>query len=381
MASLRRYDGKRGTTYTVRWKEKRDGAWREHTETFGRLSDAKQYRATVEANGNRRPDPPIDEPSGLTVPRLVEQYIADRERRVRSDRTTADYRRDLERWIRQPFRLTDARDLDHADVQAWVDNIDRAPKTVKNVHGLLSAAYKWGMSRGLVGINPCGASELPRQRKRQSRGLRPGEWSLLYEAACAVDADAADLLLFLVNTGWRFSEATALQVLHCDIDRDPPRVEVAGVHRRNAAGQVVRVEDAKSEAGLRTVVVGPEVRAMLHRRITGRTLGDYVFTSATGLPWRYSNFHQRQWKPVLAEAAQRGLTARPTIHELRHTHAARMIEAGANLAAVKARMGHESITTTVNVYGSLVEDVPADLVAQVEQGSLPRPNLRSVDTA
>lgn len=374
MASLRTYKGKRGTTYSVRWRERDGDRWREERETFDRLTDAKQYRATIEANGNRRPLREPD-PGTLTVPRLVEQYIDDRERRVRSDRTTADYRRDLETWLVVPFARVDARDLSHTQVQAWVDGIDRAPKTVKNIHGLLSAAYKWGLSRGLVGLNPCAGTELPRVRKRVVRGLRPGEWTLLYRAACARNPDAADLLLFLVNTGWRFSEATALQVMHCDLDRETPRVEVAGVHRRNAAGEIKRVEDAKSDAGLRTVALGPELAEMLRRRTLGKALGEYVFTGATGLPWRYNNFHQREWKPIIEAARKTGLVVEPKIHDLRHTHAAMMIQAGANLAAVKARMGHESITTTVNTYGSLVGDVPVEIVAQVEGALSPRPNL------
>lgn len=37
-------------------------------------------------------------------------------------------------------------------------------------------------------------------------------------------------------------------------------------------------------------------------------------------------------------------------HSLRHTHATRLIEAGANVKAVQERLGHKNITTTMNVY-------------------------------
>ncbi|MFI5426110.1 hypothetical protein [Aeromicrobium sp. UC242_57] len=42
---------------------------------------------------------------------------------------------------------------------------------------------------------------------------------------------------------------------------------------------------------------------------------------------------------------------------LRHTHAVLMLLSGETMAAVQKRMGHEDITTTIRVYGSLIADV------------------------
>ncbi|MGN0133200.1 MAG: tyrosine-type recombinase/integrase, partial [Anaerotignum sp.] len=37
-------------------------------------------------------------------------------------------------------------------------------------------------------------------------------------------------------------------------------------------------------------------------------------------------------------------------HSLRHTHATKLIEAGANVKAVQQRLGHKNIETTMNTY-------------------------------
>lgn len=55
------------------------------------------------------------------------------------------------------------------------------------------------------------------------------------------------------------------------------------------------------------------------------------------------------------------LGVRPRVHDLRHTHASRLIEAGVPLPVIQVRLGHESITTTVGTYGHLAVD--ADLRA------------------
>ena len=53
-------------------------------------------------------------------------------------------------------------------------------------------------------------------------------------------------------------------------------------------------------------------------------------------------FRNQVWKPALAEA---GVAAvRP--HDLRHAHASWLLAGGADLQAVKERLGHASIATT-----------------------------------
>ena len=41
-------------------------------------------------------------------------------------------------------------------------------------------------------------------------------------------------------------------------------------------------------------------------------------------------------------------------HDLRHTHVAWLIAGGTPLPHIQARLGHESITTTIDTYGHLL---------------------------
>jgi integrase len=75
--------------------------------------------------------------------------------------------------------------------------------------------------------------------------------------------------------------------------------------------------------------------------------------------WRHGNFRARAWVPACNVA---NLTPLPKIHGLRHLHVAEMIREGATLPQIRVRLGHESITTTLNTYGMLVEEVGDDVL-------------------
>ncbi|MFI1865595.1 tyrosine-type recombinase/integrase [Streptomyces jumonjinensis] len=54
------------------------------------------------------------------------------------------------------------------------------------------------------------------------------------------------------------------------------------------------------------------------------------------------------------------------IHDLRHSHTAWLIAGKVPLPAIQARLGHESITTTIDVYGHLLDVLDDEVVAAVE---------------
>ena len=54
-------------------------------------------------------------------------------------------------------------------------------------------------------------------------------------------------------------------------------------------------------------------------------------------------FRQQVWEPALTQA---GLGFHVRVHDLRHAHASWLLAGGADLQAVKDRMGHARLTTT-----------------------------------
>jgi integrase len=61
------------------------------------------------------------------------------------------------------------------------------------------------------------------------------------------------------------------------------------------------------------------------------------------------------------------LTKKPRVHDLRHTNASWLIQAGVPLTVVQRHLGHESIQTTSDRYGHLdrkASRVVADVVGK-----------------
>ena len=77
---------------------------------------------------------------------------------------------------------------------------------------------------------------------------------------------------------------------------------------------------------------------------------DLIFVGRDGAPLRRTNFRKRHWIPSLERA---GLPLDVRFHDLRHTCAAILIAQQAHPKEIQARLGHSSITTTLDRYGHL----------------------------
>lgn len=352
-------DGKK--TWRVRFRLDK----RSCSETFPTKRQAQTFCDDISNRGSRAALRILDTesaPSGPTLDQVAEDFFTYKVARVRSDRTIADYRRDYRNWIGPALGTRPVTTLDEADVQQLVDTMGAklSPKSVADRHAILHGILSWAAhpSRRLVEVNVAIGTDLPKRRRTQPKGLRPAEWQALYAALAQIDPPAADLALFLLATGWRFSEATAMTATSVEDDGRTLHVTMGFVVRRNAQGQHVIVEDAKSEAGVRRIKLDPEAAQMVRRRL-GAVRGDgLVFTTGRGYRWHHANFRDRAWNPAVKAS---GLERKPTPHWLRHTSVAFLVMSGkVSLPEIQRRIGHESIQTTINVYGRMIDDVSAD---------------------
>jgi integrase len=84
-----------------------------------------------------------------------------------------------------------------------------------------------------------------------------------------------------------------------------------------------------------------------------------VFTTERGHPVQHSNFYRRVFRPAVERLWPQGQRLHGLRwHDLRHTCASLSLAAtGGNLHVVKERLGHSSITVTVDRYGKLLPSV------------------------
>jgi integrase len=143
----------------------------------------------------------------------------------------------------------------------------------------------------------------------------------------------------------RWGEATALRV--CDIDLARRRIDVRRAFS-DVGGHVV-LGTPKSHQS-RTVPVPRFLARELSAATTGKHTDDLVFTMSSGSVLRLSNWRRATFLPARARA---GLSDRFRIHDLRHTAASLMIQAGYPPKMLQEILGHATITTTLDLYGHL----------------------------
>lgn len=367
-----------GTTWKVRYRL--DGRQSSHTflsdqkaQAFCRdLEDLGANRAIIrlEESQRRAKEPLLDE--------VFEEFVAWKTPRVVSDRTPGDYRRDYRLWIQPTFGHRRAVLITPEDVQDWVDAMvegrlkrtakPAAAKSIIDRHALLHQVMGYAIRRHHRVGNPCSDTDLPRKIKGTPKGMYLPEWQALHAALTQINPDAADLALFLLASGWRWSEATALTTYNVEDSGTRMWVTMDAVMRRNAANQVVSVVSRKGEGSMRRIEMDAEAAAMIRRHVSATRPGALVFTTGVsqqnglgGSQWHYGNFLTRCWNPAVEVA---NLGRRPTPHWLRHTAVFWLAITGASLAELQSRIGHRNIGTTLNTYGSMVTDVqPEVLVA------------------
>jgi integrase len=171
---------------------------------------------------------------------------------------------------------------------------------------------------------------------------------LTHAQALALAAEAGRgrlLILLLVYTGLRWGEATALRV--CDIDLDRRRVDV----RR-----------AFSDVGGRVILGTPNRISPVPSRCPGSWPSSWqpplsastLPSSCSPLPaaascGRPTGGARSSSLPAAAPVSATGFR----VHDLRHTAASLMIQAGYPPKMLQEIMGHASITTTLDLYGHL----------------------------
>lgn len=105
----------------------------------------------------------------------------------------------------------------------WIKDITAtgaAPKSIHNMHGLLSSAMTTAMRLGYIDRNPCQGIPLPAVERvdDQALFLIHAEYKLLLDN---VDQHYKVFTQFLVMTGTRFGEATALTVADINLLLNP----------------------------------------------------------------------------------------------------------------------------------------------------------------
>lgn len=190
--------------------------------------------------------------------------------------------------------------------------------------------------------NPCRKTE--RIGRSNARGLKfwtYDEFCQFIEGFTAEELMYKTLFEILFWTGCRIGEALALSLP--DIDFENAQIVINKTYYRHEGKDIItrpKTEKANRIVTLPLFLV-EHVRAYTEK-IYGLDEKDRLFAITD----------RAVQKKIRAKAELAGVQL-IRVHDLRHSHVALLIEKGVSPLAIAERVGHESINTTMNVYGHL----------------------------
>ncbi|MFI8104752.1 tyrosine-type recombinase/integrase [Streptomyces sp. NPDC086023] len=292
-------------------------------------------------------------------------------------------------------------------VQDWITNEVKGHATQKKVLELLRHMMVAALRDRRITVNPTLDIEVAPAPARHPDDMIPPTAEQCALIRQHLTAYYRPLVVFAEETGMRWGEYTGLRACNVDLERCTVKVKEVLVDDR---GKIRRKMAPKSRAGFRTVPLTPAaveaVKAMMDKHkpamtessiedgmhpeelvfrgpLAGRTRKD-----KEGVPVDLDavltrpNF-RRHWIPAikaagLARVVKNAETGRnefwPRVHDLRHTFATRLKDAGVPEKDVQVIMGHERGGKVTWLY----QHAGADLVDEVRAALVSGRHLRAV---
>ena len=204
--------------------------------------------------------------------------------------------------------------------------------------------------------SPAEGVRLPRGRRSEMRLLDGVD---VAELAAALPERYGSLALVAAYTGLRWGELAGLQVGDLDMLR---RRLTVGSTLVEASGQAPRLGPPKSKASERTITLPGFVVETLARHLeVYPPVDEMAWTTEQGGFLSRGSFG-RIWRKAVADS----IGPPCLVHDLRHTPASWLIADGEHPKAIQTRLGHGSISVTMDRYGHLMDGLDDQIAARLD---------------
>lgn len=237
----------------------------------------------------------------------------------------------------EEFEYIYIKDIQPIDVEQYLNYFvsrNYSSKSIKDTLSVLRLVCKYACIKGYITTDPTRYITPP-------KGKAPVKRQALTEEEVEIVKDNINqpfglFPYFLMYTGLRKGEALALQFKDIDFDNKEINVYKSVYHKSN----VPHIKGTKTENGTRKVVL---LDVLADKLPKGKD-ENFIFSIDGTKPLGYSAF-QRRWDKYKKET---GLDI--TAHQLRHTYATILFEAGIDVKDAQHLLGHSDISVTRNIY-------------------------------
>ena len=305
------------------------------------------------------------EPSTQTVEAYCEDWLSDIAQGRLAKSTFKNYCHFLRKQVYPALGKQKLVRLEARDVQKLYGALSArglSGRTVRYTHTVLSSALEHAVAQRLIPNNPCKYTQLPRLDTKEMNAMNEAERAAFIAAATHNRMHVYFALL--LATGLRPAEGLALRWG----DFDPAGKTLRIVRTLEYVSGKAYFKEPKTKRSRRTINLHDgTVALLLEHNHKGLMPGELIFSTLTGEPFNTSGVLNRYFKPCLVEAglATLGTTAKGTerivskfrMYDLRHTHATMLLEANVNPKIVSERLGHASVSLTLDTYSHILPTI------------------------
>ncbi|HWC13494.1 MAG TPA: tyrosine-type recombinase/integrase [Actinomycetota bacterium] len=237
-----------------------------------------------------------------------------------------------------------------------------AASSVRRLHAALHKALKDAVRWGYLSENPVDAADPPKLRAEEPKEMATWSAAQLRQFLNAVRDDSLHPFWFvLATTGMRWGEALGLR--WCDLDLEAGHIVI----RQSIVnvGREVQLSTPKTSRSRRVVAIDQRTRQVLgefragwNDAVSTQLIFERCFRggiSPTAATKRFRRLIETHGFPVIR------------LHDLRHTHATLALQAGVHPKIVSERLGHSTVSLTLDVYSHAVPHMQRDAADQIAQ--------------
>jgi len=243
-----------------------------------------------------------------------------------------------------------------------------SPMTVHHVHSCLHKACKDAVRWGHLPKNPLDAADPPRKKSDGTKEMQTWSKEQLKAFLGAVAGERLSPLWHTIAmTGMRRGEAIGLR--WSDVDLENARLAV----RRALipTSREVVVSEPKTAKGRRVIALDPGtvevLKAQAARQLDEQNDWDEAWVE-TGLVFTLENGKALDPESVsryFRQAVKQSMLPPIRLHDLRHTHATLALQAGIHPKVVSERLGHATISITLDTYSHAIPAMQEEAAALI----------------
>lgn len=241
-----------------------------------------------------------------------------------------------------------------------------SPKNIRDTFNNVNAAMKMAVKTRLIVYNPCEGVVLPKLKKYRAEVYDTKMIHKLLDVSYGTDMYLPVLLL--VTAGLRRGELLALRWEDVDFKNN-----ILKIRRNMVCGEKdAIIKSPKTESGIRDIHLGEDVMKVLKAERVKymedalsygagfQNLG-FVIRQEDGSPMKPDSM-TRKWTRFV----EREGLPKIRLHDLRHSNATALIQAGVNPKVVQQRLGHSDVNITLNTYTHVLPEMDVEAAEKLD---------------